>query len=523
MHSRPHSIRWRLPLTYAGIALLAALVLGAVLLTILRGYYAEREQAYLEERAQLLGTALAPALEQKLDVELVQQQVMGMAFLAQARVQLQDVNEQIVADSGPPRPNALFNLPLAPSATTSATTGVNQVRLLINSQPFTQTAERMRIDLEISRTTTLTAAPGSVAIRRTLDDQDLLFLAPAPDFFMARDLSDDPEVSGLRSTHWVQVPLHDAQGQLLGYLQLSEGPAYGRQIVSSAAQGLLVAGLTAVGLAGLVGLWISRQISRPLAELTAVTAQMAAGDLSARAAVASQDELGVLGHSFNEMAQRVDDTVAALRRFVADAAHELNTPLTALRTNLELGEPSSLTTQQIAQVVRLEGLVKNLLLLSRLEAPANEHQPLDLGQLLCELGEPFASRAEQREINFTLETPATPVMINGERGLLIQALTNLLDNALKFSRAGDTISVRLYAETGAAHLSVEDTGIGIPTADVPLLFQRFYRASNAAAYPGNGLGLAIVKAIVEQHGGSVRAEPQKQGLRIVLALPLENR
>lgn len=526
MSTPPHSIRWRLPLSYAGIALLTALALGAVLLVSLRGYYWQREQAYLEERARLLSAIVTPELQRKADPATLQQLVTGSAFLAQARVQIHDVNGQLLADSGSPQPSALFNLPLTP-AVTLADGGPNQVRLLISSQPITHEVGRLRLGAGITRTIILSrTAPATDG--QALEEQNLFFTAPAPDFFMVRDLADSVDQNEQRSTQRVRRPLAGEQGQTIGYLQLSEGPAYGRQIVRSAAQGLVIAGAIALGLAAVAGLWVSRQINRPLAQLTTVTAQMAAGDLSARATVATKDELGLLARLFNEMAQQVEDTVQALRRFVADAAHELNTPLTALRTNLELDAPSPLGSARLEQVMRLETLVQNLLTLSRLDAHSSAppvgrvdaQGPFDLTHLVRELCEPYASRAEQHDIAFSLATPATLLLIEGGRSLVAQALVNLLDNALKFSQPGGAIFVELRQDGESAYLVVEDRGIGIPAGEASLLFQRFYRASNATAYPGNGLGLAIVKAIVEQQGGSVQAEGKEQGMRVTVRLPL---
>jgi signal transduction histidine kinase len=110
----------------------------------------------------------------------------------------------------------------------------------------------------------------------------------------------------------------------------------------------------------------------------------------------------------------------------------------------------------------------------------------------------------------------------GEEAELRAALTNLLDNALKFTPEGGRISLGFRQEDGVAVLWVEDTGIGIPEADLPLLFQRFHRGRNAAAYPGSGLGLAIVKAIAERHGGQVQAERAEPGARFILRLPLSS-
>jgi signal transduction histidine kinase len=263
--------------------------------------------------------------------------------------------------------------------------------------------------------------------------------------------------------------------------------------------------------------------------LTAATAHMAAGDLGTRAVVAGEDEFGCLGLSFNVMAGRVETTIRALRRFVSDAAHELHTPLTALRTNLELAAGEGIDSARLAfieraqeQVERLETLAGDLLDLSRIEAGVNNDQPisLDLMALVRRTSELYASRAEQAGLSFDLDVPEGTITIQGNQERVSRALGNLLDNAIKFTPGGGAVSLSLRQQGQWAELWVQDTGIGIPTDDLPQLFSRFHRGHNATAYPGSGLGLAIVAAIVEGHGGQVAAENTASGARFCLRLPL---
>jgi HAMP domain-containing protein len=142
--------------------------------------------------------------------------------------------------------------------------------------------------------------------------------------------------NGRRSSQVVEQPIVGTDGEAFGTLRFSNGPAYGLDIVAGVARGWALASLVAVALAALVGWRISRSVSRPVLALTAATARMATGDLAVRVTVARRDEFGQLAASFNRMAHQLAGTIAALRRFVADAAHELHTPLTALHTDLEL-------------------------------------------------------------------------------------------------------------------------------------------------------------------------------------------
>jgi signal transduction histidine kinase len=257
---------------------------------------------------------------------------------------------------------------------------------------------------------------------------------------------------------------------------------------------------------------------------------MAAGDLTVRSPITRQDELGALSRSFNQMAGQVEETVIALRQFVADAAHQLNTPLTALRTNLEIvagnmaaGEQLERVQRAETQVARLADLTNGLLDLSRIEAETAvpSHTIINLTTLIQNSTELVASRAEQSSIAFHLRA-AGLVMVYGHEEQLRQAVHNLLDNALKFTPAGGEIEVTMRTEADQAVVTVKDTGIGIPGADLPHLFGRFHRGRNATPYPGNGLGLAIAKAIITAHGGQILVSSGNWGTAITLHLPLSH-
>jgi signal transduction histidine kinase len=332
----------------------------------------------------------------------------------------------------------------------------------------------------------------------------------------------------------VAQPIRRAgSGELLGYLIVSGGPRYSQGILSGVATAWAAAGLVAVGVAAGAGWLASWRMSRPLAGLTKVTTKMAGGDLSVRADARRKDEFGKLALSFNEMADRLQAFILTLQRFVADAAHELNTPLTALRHSLDLAmeeedgaERALLIKQARHEVGRLEELARGLLDLSRLESGEQKQAPgpVDLVRLVREMSEHYASQAEQAALTFELELPARgkgAVVTHGDRAQLGRALANLLDNAVKFTPAGGRIEVGVFGDGREAGIWVEDSGIGIPEKDLPALFNRFHRGRNAGAYPGSGLGLAIVRAIVLQHGGSVVAENTNDGARFTMRLPAE--
>lgn len=542
----PLPIRWRLPLSYAAIALLVAISLGIVLPVPVRDYYGQLESQYLNGNVQTIAKVLEATHEVSAEnwLEVVRQsQLQQLSFLSQARVQVIDIDGRVIADSGPATPSSValagvsvskssnvqvYGQSKGPSVAYRYGEGqetITQSRpsmIFINSdEPI---SDGLTANLPITKGMTM------LAIRRTVSEtgaSDVLYTISAVGTPFGFGLGDQVALDSWRSTQVVQYPLKDASGALWGTVQLSEGPSYGGQIVNSLTRGLIIAGTVAVLLAIGVGLFISRGIGVPLAALTRVTARMAAGDLSARADVQRKDELGILASSFNEMATQVEGTVQTLRSFVADAAHELNTPLTALRTDLELMDDatdgptrSHFVAQAQVQVERLQTLAAGLLDLSRMEGSTrSSRSPVDLTALVQSLSETYASRAEQCEVSFDLHLAQERLLCEGDAAQLQRALGNLLDNALKFTPSNGMVSLSLARRGDWVEMRVEDTGIGIPPEDLPHLFSRFHRGRNAAAYPGNGLGLAIVKAVMDTHGGQVAITSTGQGTRVVLRLP----
>jgi two-component system sensor histidine kinase BaeS len=318
-----------------------------------------------------------------------------------------------------------------------------------------------------------------------------------------------------------------------GILEISNGPAYGSDILRSVAIAWGIAGVFAIALAALAGWYASRQVTQPVLALTDATRRMEQGNLSVRVELPDekQQEFKTLAHSFNGMARRVEDIVSTLRSFVADAAHELHTPLTALQANLELArdeENASARTRYLSraqeQGQRLEALVNSLLDLSRVEAAGSKSgfKQVDLVQLVREIGEHFASRAEQTERSFSINIPEDSVSILGNESQLRQVVVNLLENALKFTPIAGWISLSLERSADRIRMTVADSGIGILPEDLPQLFNRFHRGRNAAAHPGSGLGLAIVRAIVAAHRGQVdvHSEGEGKGSQFSVSLPI---
>ncbi|MBN1876403.1 MAG: HAMP domain-containing histidine kinase [Anaerolineae bacterium] len=522
------------------------LALGALVLGILRDYYGGQERNYLRSNAYAISSLVTDMIQQDPSPTALQTQIESLTFLAQSRIRVLDPYHNVMADSGSfnnvsivmvtdGNINQILQITLPNDSTSGeARADKREVNVFLEHEVFTDVmggnsphiplltgAQSNTLWLSSMEPISDTSATGAILAVRTLYGFDLSAEAGQP------EQRSNVTISKQQSSVTVQAPVWQADGTLWGYVELSEGPAYGTQIVYSAARAWGIAGIIAILLAAGIGWVMSRNLSAPLVALTQATAQMASGDLSTRAPASERlDELGTLARTFNQMAVQVEETVVTLRQFVSDAAHELHTPLTALRTNLELANDAVAGTDAISraqtQVTRLESLTEGLLDLSHVEAGERTLMPVDLTALVHEIAEIYASQAEQSEITFTLDVPDEALSIRGDATQLRRIVTNLLDNALKFTPAGGQATLTLHKTEAQACLTVQDTGIGIPEEDLSHLFQRFHRGHNTADYPGSGLGLAIVRAIVERHGGTVRAEQQADGARFSVYLPIES-
>jgi len=275
-------------------------------------------------------------------------------------------------------------------------------------------------------------------------------------------------------------------------------------------------------LAAAAGTAVAQGGLRPVQRLTEATERIArTGDLQP-IAISGDDELARLTGSFNSMLSALAESQERQRRLVADAGHELRTPLTSLRTNLELLAASdrpdapSLSEQDRkeisddvrAQVEELSTLVGDIVELAREDAPQVVHEPVEL----LEVVERALARAARRAPGIHFEVNLMPWSLLGDANALERAVLNLLDNAAKWSPAAATVTVRLAPTgRGTAAVDVADTGPGIAEADLPYIFERFYRSSDARTLPGSGLGLAIVAQVVARHGGTVKVSRRPAG------------
>jgi len=311
----------------------------------------------------------------------------------------------------------------------------------------------------------------------------------------------------------------------------------------------LLAAITmfALGLAVLVSAALARRFTTPLRQLTEASRALAEGDLSRRVPLhrkAGSAEISELALQFNTMADRLEESVEIIRHdrdrsrdFLADVSHELRTPLAALRTFNQLlmetagDDPDAraeFLESSAGQIERLDWLAQNLLELSKLDSGLVllDLRPDDLRAAVESAAHQLDSTAARRGVTLDVRLPDAPVRIRHDPPRIGQVVTNLVGNALKFTPRGGTVTVDVAATPDGACIDVADTGVGIDPAELPHIFERFYRGarSSEARGSGSGLGLAIVRSIVDMHGGGVTVESAAgAGSRFSVDLPRDPR
>lgn len=299
------------------------------------------------------------------------------------------------------------------------------------------------------------------------------------------------------------------------------------QILRILAFSLLTFGLLAVLVAGAVGWVIARSALQPIQRLTSAVTHVTETDELRPIETGGMDELSDLTKAFNTMMRTLDSSRERQRRLIADAGHELRTPLTSLRTNVELliaddrqgmlpeGARGEILRDIAAQLGEFTQLIGDLVHLSREDRVEAHPEPIDLRDVVSAA----VVRAKRRGPGLRFDVELDPLYLVGEPDSLERAITNLLDNAVKFSPPGGTVAVRLLGD----RLRIDDEGPGIAEADLPHVFDRFYRSDQARNTPGSGLGLSIVAQTIKAHGGWVKAgHSPAGGAEFTIRLPGSN-
>ncbi|RLA97319.1 MAG: hypothetical protein DRG32_03790, partial [Deltaproteobacteria bacterium] len=297
----------------------------------------------------------------------------------------------------------------------------------------------------------------------------------------------------------------------------------------------LVAVPSVLILAVVGGLFLANKALRPVDEITNTARKIgSSGDLSQRIRLKRKvdDEIGRLAATFNEMIAKVENSFQQIKRFTADASHELKTPLTILRGEIEVGlkrlrtpeEYQKILASNLEEVKHMSRMVEDLLTLARADMGALElrKEVVDLGGLVREVWEEVRLWAEDKGVELLFQEDGE-ARIMGDRGRLRQLALNLIDNAIKYTPSGGRVELRVVRDGDEVTFSVADTGEGIPAEDLQRIFERFYRVDKARSRQrgGTGLGLSICKWIAEAHGGRISAESELgRGSKFHVFLPL---
>jgi two-component system, OmpR family, sensor kinase len=322
-------------------------------------------------------------------------------------------------------------------------------------------------------------------------------------------------------------------GAVFGVLQVGESLAQLTVTLQSITIALLVIAPFVLLLGAFGSYWLAKRAFSPVLHLTRTARQIKVGDLHQRVPVPqARDEVHDLALTLNEMIGRLDQAFTQQRRFVADASHELRTPITVIRsiTDVALEEPLGLEecTEALreinAEAERLGQLINDLLTLARVDEEQTqlEYEPVRLDLLAFDVAATMEPLAIERGITLQI-LDLEPATVLGDTTRLIQVMMSLVDNALTYINTGGTVTLSVEVHDTAAHLVVRDTGIGIASEDVAHIFERFYRADPARsrATGNSGLGLSIADWVVRAHGGSIDVESQVGlGSTFTASLPL---
>ena len=460
---RPQTIRSRIYVTLVAIVLLTLIVAGLIAFLLLGGYQDRVDQSRLSELARAWGPELFSA-------EGESQTLVGLLdnFTAGDRFQGSFAGELDVP---------VFGL----------TSGGEVVRVM-------ETADRFLGEVLPLDFAALDGHPVVEGMVTTADGERLTYMLTS---------------------------LPEAERQRQGYCCIAVGlVGEGRgAVVGELAPLMLSAGAVALVVASLVGFLVSRSIYRPIQRVAAASRSVARGQLQQRVDVGGSQEAQELARSFNQMTEEVERQQTALRDFLANVSHDLQTPLTsingfsqALMDDVVVGGERRNAYRIIEdESRRLLRLVEGLLDLSRIEAGQVqvESTPVDAASLLEHVGELFALRAQELDVRLSVRTADVGDVL-GDWDRLDQVLGNLVDNALRHTPPGGDVELSARKESqNSVSIAVADTGVGIPEEAIPNLFDRYYKSDRPGAQGGTGLGLAIARELVRAQGGEIRVSSEQ--------------
>ena len=466
-----YSIRFRLTATFLAIIFAVMVIISLFLYNILERYYMSNFEEGLERSAQLASDFVAGHLRGQIDSVRLSALAENISRQSQARVIFSDQNGFVVGDSL--RVGGFLNQYLEHEDLTRALNG------------------------EISS---------------------------------SKGYSDRVQSEALQ----LAVPVYENGGNILGAVFMSASLADIENLLNDIRRFLFISTVIVLAVVGSGSIILARRFTGPLEELTAAARKMAEGKLDQHIEVTSGDEIGRLAEQFNVMAKRLNYYTSNLKKFAADVAHEVRTPLTTLSLLVKALQEHDMEPEQQQEFIddmdseleRLTLLVNDLLELSKLENAEIDREEVDLSRLLADTVEQNTSRFAGAGLELIYDAGDGPYIISGAPLQLRQVINNLLDNAFSYTPAGGWVAVTVNRAGGEIVVKVEDTGCGIPEEDRNYIFERFYRVDQARSRQlgGTGLGLSIVREIVARHGGRVWVESEVgRGSSFYFALPFEQK
>ena len=384
------------------------------------------------------------------------------------------------------------------------------------------------------------AVSGDVSIQVLSASGEILFDDSWDDGWLGSPVSGDAIRQPTDSSAMVTAPILDANGVEVGSVVMW---AFGadalltgadRAFRTSSYLAIVAAALVAVTLACVLGVFVSRALSKPINKVTTAAQEIRNGDLTARTGLVGTDEIGRLGETFDDMATTVERDLRHERRLTSDVAHELRTPLMAMLVTVEAMQDGVLPTSDenletvASETRRLSRLVDAMLHLSRIENGTRElnFKNTDLVQLVRNLvsGQHQLFHEQGIHLRFTNETGRSECYAEVDADLIREALVNLMSNAMRYTNEGGWVVVTVSADREDALISVKDTGIGMEADEIPRAFSRFWRSdvSRERESGGLGVGLAITKEIIDRHNGTITVDSAVgQGSTFTLRIPLK--
>lgn len=492
---RFNSLRWRLTVSYLLLAVLTSGTFGILSFWLIKNYTEKREQDYLVYTADNLVQEIKPLFADGSRIEEIQKLVDAAGVLSDVRISILDKKKEIILDS------CLYN----------------RFRNL-NRLPFIAFSSHGSLKIFPSKE----KLPPFI-IKRGFGALDRRSIREIDRKRMGIETVSE-KILDNRSEHVIIMTIGE-RDKPLGYVRLSEGPDFSGQVMSTALNAFILAFLGAGLVAVLLGLYMGRRLTAPIVNLNDKVSLMSEMNLDVRVPESREDEIGQLSKQFNKMADRLQKSFEeisqerdTLKKFIADASHELRTPVTALKTFNELlqgkaGEKSATRKEFLSEssliLSRLEWIIKNLLDISRFDAGLVilNYSKTSPSEIIRAALNSVKSAVDEKELKITTILDEGPPEIVCDRERIELALMNLFDNSVRYLSRGGELSVDVKEKQGYCVFIVRDNGSGIRPEDLPYIFKRFYRSPNDPG-KGTGLGLAIVRSIVEAHGGSVSAESE---------------